>query len=117
MDAAVELQPAPDRLGQARQAAGRLLDTLADGFLHIGRDWRITYANPMVRGGRAGLKQRMEGQVLWEAHPQVLGTAFEARYREAMAGQGSTFEAYYPATQAWFENTLVPVEDGVWLYY
>jgi PAS domain S-box-containing protein len=105
------------RLDQARQAAAKLLDTIADGFLHIGRDWRVTYANPMAGSGSRGLKERMEGKVLWDVHPQVVGTVFEARYREAMAGQRSTFEAYYPATQAWFENTLLPVEDGIWLYY
>jgi PAS domain S-box-containing protein len=105
------------RLDQARQAAAKLLDTITDGFLHIGRDWRITYANPMAGAARANMKERMEGRVLWEIYPQVLGTVFEARYREAMAGQRSTFEAFYPGTQAWFENTLLPVEDGVWLYY
>jgi PAS domain S-box-containing protein len=104
------------RIDQARQAASKLLDTIADGFLHIGRDWRITYANPIARSA-PGMKERMEGKVLWDVHPQVLGTVFEARYREAMAGQRSTFEAFYPATQAWFENTLLPAEDGIWLYY
>jgi PAS domain S-box-containing protein len=105
------------RLDQARQAAARLLDTIADGFMHIGRDWRITYANPIARLALPGLKERLEGNVLWELHPAVLGTVFETRYREAMAGEGSTFEAYYPASKAWYENTLLPVDDGIWLYY
>jgi signal transduction histidine kinase len=105
------------RLAQAREAAARLLDVIADGFLHIGRDWRITYANPAAAAGRSALKQRMEGQVLWDVHPHVVGTVFEARYREAMAGQPSTFEAYYAPTQAWLENTLLPAEDGIWLFY
>ncbi|MFO1534532.1 MAG: PAS domain-containing protein [Thermoplasmatota archaeon] len=105
------------RLDEARQAAAKLLDTMADGFLHVGRDWRITYANPMARGTRRETKERMEGRVLWEVHPQVLGTPFEGRYRDAMAGQPSTFEAYYPGTGSWYENRLLPVEDGFWLYY
>jgi PAS domain S-box-containing protein len=104
-----------EKLEQARHAAAQLLDAMVDGFMHIGRDWRITYSNPM--GGDPTMKQRMEGRNLFEIHPQVLGTVFEDRYREAMAGRRTFFEAYYPASGAWFENTLLPVDDGVWLYY
>ncbi|HUR61991.1 MAG TPA: PAS domain-containing protein [Candidatus Thermoplasmatota archaeon] len=106
-------------IDQARQAARDLLDTMVDGFMHIGRDWRVTYANPIAGGAnRPGMKQRLEGSILWESQPHVVGTEFESRYREAMdTGERSTFEAFYPATGAWFENTVLPVEDGLWLYY
>jgi PAS domain S-box-containing protein len=104
---------------QARPAARDLLDTMVDGFMHIGRDWRITYANPIAgEANRPGMKQRLEGSILWESQPHVVGTLFEKRYREAMeSGQRCTFEAFYPSTGTWFENTVLPVEDGLWLYY
>jgi PAS domain S-box-containing protein len=104
------------RLGEARRAAAALLEVMAEGFMQVDRSWQITFANPSARGGRS--PRDLEGRVLWDLFPEVAGTEFERRYRAAMEnGERATFESYYPALGAWLENTVLPVEEGIWIYY
>src|SRR5689334_13157648 len=58
---------------------------LRSGYLHIGPDWRITYAH--LEGGRSATAagQGLVGQVLWDLYPAIVGTPFEEAYRATMA--------------------------------
>ncbi|MCA1818472.1 MAG: PAS domain-containing protein, partial [Halobacteriales archaeon] len=104
------------QIDAARDMASRLVETMRDGFLQLDSSWRITYANPSVRGGRSPAD--FEGHLLWDLFPDVAGTEFEARYRHAMESRERvTFESYYAPMKTWMENTVLPVEGGLWLHY
>jgi len=90
------------------------------GYLHIGPDWRITFAH--LEGGRSADVdgKTLVGRVLWELYPSVVGTPFEAAYRATMADRKPrTFEATYGAgaEKLRLENRLFPAGDGIALYY
>src|SRR5687767_5883744 len=55
------------------------------GFLHIGPDWRITFAH--LEDGAPGERQGAEiiGRSLWELYPELKGSVFEEHYRATMA--------------------------------
>jgi signal transduction histidine kinase len=115
--AAAPATAAPAALADAPPAPDGLLAPRG-GYLHIGPDWRITFAH--LQGGRATdtTGQQLEGKVLWEVYPEILGTPFEEAYRATMRDrQPRTFEATYGAARLRLENRLFPAGDGIALYY
>jgi signal transduction histidine kinase len=88
------------------------------GYLHIGADWRITFAH--LEGGRATERSGGEliGKDLWDLYPDLVGSAFEAHYRGAMKDrQPRAFEAVYEPANLHVQNRLYPAGDGLALFY
>ena len=88
------------------------------GYLHIGPDWRITFAH--LEGGTATERTGPEliGRVLWDLYPELAGSVFEGHYRGAMADRRPrTFEAVYLPANLHLENRLYPAGDGIALFY
>ncbi|MEA3137591.1 MAG: hypothetical protein QOC71_1872 [Thermoplasmata archaeon] len=88
------------------------------GYLHIGPDWRITFAH--LEGGQPTERtpQEIEGRVLWDLYPELAGSPFEAHYRAVMADRvPRTFDAVYGPANLLLENRLYPAGDGIALVY
>jgi signal transduction histidine kinase len=88
------------------------------GYLHIGPDWRVTFAH--LKGGRSthSSGKDLVGKVLWDLYPEVLGTPFEEAYRATMADRKArSFEATYGPAGMRLENRLFPAGDGIALFY
>jgi signal transduction histidine kinase len=88
------------------------------GYLHIGPDWRITFAH--LEGGREGERSgpQLQGRVLWELYPDLVGTSFEQHYRSTMRDrQPRKFQAFYAPAGLRLANHLFPAGDGIALYY
>ncbi|MES2742932.1 MAG: ATP-binding protein [Pseudomonadota bacterium] len=117
---------AEDELGALREALRRseermstMLDSIADGFLIIQRDWRIAYiserAEAMLRTA-PGPEQRAGtlGRNFWAEFPALRGTVLETQCRQAMEGGGvAGFELYYRPSQRWLEVRAAPCIDGL----
>ncbi|HUR26331.1 MAG TPA: ATP-binding protein [Candidatus Thermoplasmatota archaeon] len=88
------------------------------GYLHIGPDWRITFAH--LAGGNANERtgDEIAGHTLWELYPELKGSPFEAHYRATMEDrQPRTFQAVYKPADIHLENRLYPAGDGIALFY
>jgi signal transduction histidine kinase len=88
------------------------------GYLHIGPDWRITFAQ--LIGGQATERSGADlvGRDLWELYPELIGSPFEAQYRGAMLDrQPRRFDAVYAPARLHVENRLYPAGDGIALFY
>jgi signal transduction histidine kinase len=88
------------------------------GYLHIDRDWRITFAH--LEGGepheRTG--DQLAGRDLWELYPDLRGSPFEEHYRATMRDRKPrVFEALYAPAGIRLENRLYPAGDGIALFY
>jgi serine phosphatase RsbU (regulator of sigma subunit)/PAS domain-containing protein len=101
----------------ARDGVRRALRSMSDGFLSVGKDWRITFAN--VQAERLlGSAQRLTGQVLWDLPVNRRVPGLEACCREAAAGTKPVgFEAEWPDTGRWYLFRFVPVPDGLAWYF
>lgn len=106
------------RVISAEAGKASAAEPVAEGYLHLGPDWRITFAS--IGGGRESRRERPElvGRTVWEAFPGVAGTEFADKYEQAMrTRQPVTFVAYFAQTDTWMENRLFPAGDGLALYY
>jgi len=105
-------------LDAAREAAGKILEMVNDGFLHVRSDWVVSFAKPWRRPIAEGQSDAMVGKVLWDVSPGIRGSVFEDEYRAGMAsGERRTFTAFFEDAGLWLENTIVPAHDGIWIYY
>jgi PAS domain S-box-containing protein len=107
-------------VGALRQANARMeamLDSLADGFCAVDRDWRITYLNTRALallappgGGKAGLA----GTLLWDALPALQDSDCEPRFRAALqAGRAASHEFFHAGLACWFGVHGQPSDGGM----
>ncbi|MFE5940671.1 SpoIIE family protein phosphatase [Streptomyces sp. NPDC056470] len=94
---------------------------MADGFLLVDGDWRISYANPaaerlFIDGGRPA--DTTVGLLLWEA-AEGFGQKkeLEQRCRDvAESGEPSGMDVRRSTDGHWYHLRLVPVPDGMSVY-
>ncbi len=105
---------------QARTTSDGLRSALrymSDGFLSVGRDWRVIFAN--VEAERLLTSQHdLTGRLLWDLLVIRRVPGLEARCREAAAGTTPvSFDVQWPDTRRWYRFRLVPVPDGLAWYF
>ncbi len=105
---------------RARAASDGLRSALrymSDGFLSVGRDWRVIFAN--VEAERLLAAQHdLTGRLLWDLLVIRRVPGLEARCREAAAGTTpASFDVRWPDTAHWYRFRLVPVPDGLAWYF
>ncbi|NML60935.1 PAS domain S-box protein [Massilia sp. RP-1-19] len=98
-----------------------MLESLTDGFCAVGRDWRISYINAralQLLGPLDKTRDTLVGQVIWEAFPELQGSALDKQCRRAMATHRTqAFEYYYPQLRTWFDLRAYPSPDGLTVYF
>jgi PAS domain-containing protein len=63
-------------------------------------------------------REALEGEVLWDAFPSLVGSAFERGCRQAMAaGEATTFETPLPPIAHWFEVHAEPRGGVLSVYF
>ena len=113
--------PAPSApLSLSDERLTNLLESIADGFCLLDRDWTIRYIN--TRGAAMLAPQRppgsqLAGSSLWQACLHLQGTELETQYRRAMAQQHScSVELLYAPLGRWLEVRIFPSSDGLATY-
>nr|WP_229496213.1 ATP-binding protein [Massilia polaris] len=116
-----ELIEAKGALRAANDRMERMLESLTDGFCAVGRDWRISYINAralQLLGPLDKTRDTLVGQVIWEAFPELQGSALDKQCRRAMATHRTqAFEYYYPQLRTWFDLRAYPSPDGLTVYF
>ena len=93
-------------------------DQSGEAFCTLDQAWRFTYLNREAISLLQGDGGELLGKVLWEEFPELLGTAFAAGARRAVAErQQAAFESFYPPLRAWFEVRVFPLEHALAVYF
>ena len=71
-------------LADSRQRLSAIVDSIADGFFAMDREWRITHVNDVALKHFGRTREQMVGQMFFDAFPESRGTAFEIEYVRAM---------------------------------
>ncbi|MFB6783602.1 SpoIIE family protein phosphatase [Streptomyces sp. NPDC056352] len=102
----------------ARDSLSHALRHMSDGFLSADNDWRITFVNLEAEAMLGSSEEELFGRVLWTL-PAVQQVAdMEARCRQAAATAAPAgFDVQMPETGRCYHLRLVPVPDGVTLYF
>jgi PAS domain S-box-containing protein len=103
----------------AEERSRAILESMSEGFIAIGADWRISYANSAAEQVTMLRREDMVGGVFWDLLPQVRGTERERAYRRTFSERVRTrIEAYLDEYGRWFEVNSFPTPDGgIALYF
>lgn len=97
--------------------AEQILESITDGFLAVGLDWRITYVSTAAARLYPEDRRWYVGKVFWDVFPAVDDTVFGPAYRRAMRDRGPVrVEGHYGAFDRWFDVNIYPTppRTGGW---
>lgn len=97
----------------------RAYERMTEAFYALDKDWRFVYRNAAVRTmQRSKPDGEIDGKVIWETYPDLVGTRFETEFRRAMREvRAVKFEEHYPRLDMWFEVSAYPSEEGLSVYF
>jgi len=84
-----------------------ILDLLPQGVIVVGRDWRISYANP-----EADRMLGATGATLWERCPALEHAAFASGFRYAMADRTELLTESVLPSVGWCQARALPTPEG-----
>ena len=110
-----------EALRESEDRATKIVESIADGFMVVDPDWRISFVNPRAEELFKPLQKTrasMAGKFLWDEFPEIAGTIFEQSYRRAVREKTAVaFEALYPPLQSWFDVRAYSLRDGLAIYF
>src|SRR4051794_28198200 len=88
-------------------------------FFLLDRQWRFRYVNAEMDKLLHLPREELLGRTIWDVYPRMVGSRFEAAYRDAVAsGRPIAFEAQYSGElPGWYEVRAWPRPDGLAVYY
>ncbi len=97
--------------------AAQILESVADGFIALDRDWRCHCVNKAAAAFLKTTPQEAVGKVLWDAFPRLRDSRFHQGFTRAV--QEKTFvqvEDYYEPLGRWYECRCHPTEEGLTVF-
>ncbi|HEX6315807.1 MAG TPA: ATP-binding protein [Gemmatimonadaceae bacterium] len=100
-------------LRESQQSVMATLESIADGFVTLDRDWRYRYVNAEAARLLGKTPADLIGRSIWDLFPETVeSTAYRALHRVADTRTRVEFEDYNPALERWFANRAYPGSDG-----
>ena len=98
---------------EAQKQTHRILESSADGFFNLDRDWRFAYVNAAGEALVGKNRDELLGHNFWEVSPETIGIVLEQEYRRAVAEDlPVAFESYYAPLDRWFSVSTYPSGFG-----
>ncbi|RZJ10113.1 MAG: PAS domain S-box protein, partial [Haliea sp.] len=93
-------------------------ESIAEGFFTLDSQWRFGFVNPQAHRILGREPGSLEGRTLWDEYPGLEGTEFERCYHRTMYERvTTTFTAFYPWHERWYEVSTFPAPEGVSVYF
>ena len=102
----------------ARERTEQILRRVGDAFFAVDDSWELTFFNSRAEEVLGKDAETVLGENLWEVFPDAVDSKFYRQYHDAMESQErTTFEAFYPPIDRWFQVTVYPSENGLSVYF
>ena len=102
---------------EAREQVIQLVESIAESFIALDREFRFTYVNQRVCDKTGKSREELIGQNLWDLFPEAAASAFFDGYQR-VARERVRHSFLVPYTQpdgshAWFEAHACPTAEGI----
>jgi two-component system, chemotaxis family, CheB/CheR fusion protein len=95
-----------------------IVDSIADGFFALNRQWRFTHINDAALRHFRKKREELIGSIIFEVFPDIQGTLFESEYRRAMAtGEPVHFEASSIVSDRMMDVHAYPGPDNMTILF
>lgn len=102
---------------ESREQVIQLVESIAESFIALDREFRFTYVNQRVCEKTGKTREELIGKNMWELFPEAAASAFYDGYqRVARERVRHTFLVPYTqpdGSHAWFEAHAFPTADGM----
>jgi PAS domain S-box-containing protein len=99
---------------RSEQRIGEMLDSLAEAFVLIDKDWRFVYVNRICETMFGMPRAEMLGKTLWQCFPTAVGSESERQFRHAMDTRSSVhFELLSQRLNRWISLGAFPLAGGL----
>jgi PAS domain S-box-containing protein len=102
---------------EARDQVIELVESIAESFIALDRDFRFTYVNQRVCEKTGKTRDQIIGQSIWDLFPDAASSEFFTGYqRVARERIRHSFLVPYPqpdGSQSWFEAHAFPTAEGM----
>lgn len=93
-------------------------ERMADGYLFVTDQWKITEINSKGSQLLNTPEKDIIGHDFWEQFPDAIGTLFESKYRHCMiSGEHVEFNAYYPPFDSYYHVRCYSDQRGLSIYF
>jgi two-component system, cell cycle sensor histidine kinase and response regulator CckA len=111
---AARAQVAAIKAARESERVDRILTSITDAFLVLGRDWIITYMNQRAVALFGRKPADYTGRNYWEAFPETVGGPLEEAFHRAMEGSGIIrLETYFAPGTKWLSLAAYPSPEGL----
>jgi PAS domain S-box-containing protein len=106
-------------LSESEARTRTILESIADGFLALDREWTCTYVNENAARIIGMKREDLVGGNIWNLFPEARNRKFFNEYHRAVEiGTPTHFEEFYPAPlNLWLEFHCFPSSDGLSVYF
>ncbi|RZA02631.1 MAG: PAS domain S-box protein [Sphingobacteriaceae bacterium] len=95
-----------------------ILESIADAFFAVDKDWVVTYWNKTAAKVLGKSKEAMLGNKLWDVFADAVGSTSYQQYNQAVKTHTPVhFEDYYEPLNQWYEISAYPTGNGLSVYF
>jgi PAS domain S-box-containing protein len=107
-----------DATAKANRDAVAVLESITEGFYTLDRQWRFGYVNREAYRILDREPGSLSGGLIWELYPGLKSLEFGRNYERTMYHrETSSFTAFYPEHERWYEVTTFPAAEGISVYF
>jgi PAS domain S-box-containing protein len=107
------LHSATLRAEEDERRVSEVLESIADSFVALDRDWCFLYINRAAAAFLNRAPQELLGKNIWAEYPKLGGSRLGAVYREVYRSHAPAhFEYFLRATKTWFQVNVYPSKQG-----
>lgn len=89
------------------------LENMDEGFYWVNRNWIITNINSQAEAIFEKKSEEVSGKNIWEAFPGVKKHLLPEYQKAIKTGKPVKIEFFHEKISRWFENRIVPSEEGI----
>jgi len=95
-----------------------ILENMTDGFVSLDTNWVYTYVNKRAGEMFGSKPEDLVGKHIWTEFPEGIDQPFYKNYYKAAETQKQiVFEDYYQPWNRWYENRIIPSENGLAIFF
>jgi len=113
-----ERKKAENTIQTAYNEKNTILESIADAFFAVDKNWTVTYWNKHAEKVLQIPKNEILGHHLWEMFPDSIDSEAYKNYHLAIEKKHAIhFEDYYPPLSKWYEVSVYPSVNGLSVYF
>ncbi len=106
------------KLNTTKSFLSNTLTSIKDGLVILDRDSKYIYVNEKAANLLGKKAEELIGKHIWTEFHEKIGDVFYDNCQKAITtGKPLSFENYFEPWNKWFENRIIPSQEGVLMFF